>query len=143
MTLFGSSSLLALSSLCAGLFLGFVLALFVLTGLDEVDEQVQAFRYMRAQARHWDTSAPDAGPGWPNWRASMDVALPESTPPMSEAELRRDFAQWELLERCATNGVQIPSGGRGERRPRSLSPEGAARFIRALKGEGGCGRCSK
>lgn len=119
-----------LAGVCAGLACGSLATGWYLTGFDEVSEQRRAYRYMRAQSRYWDEPAPDGGPTWPNWRASSDLAITDATPPMSEAELRSDFAQWELLERCASNGVAQPPEGRGEQRPRSLSPEAAALFIR-------------
>ena len=120
-----------LGGVCAGLAVGSLASAWFLTGFDEASEQMTAYRYMRAQSRYWDKPAPDGGPVWPNWRASSDLAISEAPAPMSEAELRADFGQWELLERCVSNGVAPPPDGRGEKRPRSLSPEAAALFIRA------------
>jgi len=139
MTLWRRPGVLALVSLATGLFVGSLCTLLVLTGCDEVDEQVQAFRFMRAQARYWDRPPADSGPRSASWRASIDIAIPEASAPMSDAELRQHFGECELLERCAANGVQTQPRGSAERRPRSLSPEGAARFVRALHGDAGCG----
>jgi hypothetical protein len=105
---------LAFITLCIGLALGFLTALAYLTGFDEVSEQIAAFHYMRVQSRYWDKGPPDAGPKWPNWQASVDMAIPEGTPPITEAELRGSLQQWELLERCVANGVSGPQSGHGE-----------------------------
>jgi hypothetical protein len=125
--------------------LGGVVSVFAtiayLTGFDEVSEQRQALRYLRAQARYWDKQPAADRPRWPNWNAALDLALPEAAAPETEPELKKDIAQWELLERCVRNGVASPGPGRGELRPRSLTPEAAARFIRATKGEKACSPC--
>ncbi len=126
--------------LALGAAVGAWLMLWSMTGTDEVSEQIQAFRYLKAQARHWEQATRN-GPLYANWKASMDLAIQDTRPQLSEADLRRDFQEWELLERCATNGVAKPPEGRGESRPQSLTPEAAAGFIRAMRGDKACAPC--
>jgi hypothetical protein len=73
----------------------------------------------------------------------LDLAKTEAQPPLTEDGLKRDFQQWELQERCAANGIAGLPQGTGEARPRSLTPEAAARFMRAMRGETICGLCEE
>lgn len=120
--------------LLVGGFVGAAAMLWWVTGFDEASEQIRSFRYMRAQERHWDRGIPAKGPTTPNWNASLELAAADLAAPMTEAELLADFRQWELLERCSANGVAKVEGI-GELRPRSLTPEAAARFIGAWREE--------